>query len=302
MANHNFNITLAKKYGIEAAILIEHIYWWVHKNECEEVEGMEHDGRWWCRSTAKGFAKYIPYMKPDKIWRTLRKLEGSVLMVGNFNRQALNQTLWYTFTDKFIKELTSLDYDFENFKNANLKNKKSNNSIINNPIKENIIKEDIKKEDNKLSPKKSKFQKPTIEQIDDYIREMNLHFTADGFFDYYESKGWVIGKSPMKDWKAACRTWERNRKQQKEEDKEEPTEETTCAMDPKEWLGIVAWLQEKAYKLASVISSKMFVQMKAKAGDSNLLAEILIEIGHLAEYHKVDVMTEFERILKEKKL
>ena len=33
---------------------------------------------------------------------------------------------------------------------------------------------------------------------------------AQQFFDYYESKGWKVGKSPMKDWKASVRTWEKN--------------------------------------------------------------------------------------------
>lgn len=300
MANHNFNITLAKRYGIEEAILIEHIYWWIHKNECEEVEDMVHEGAVWCRSTARGFAKYIPYMKPDKIWRILKKLEGRVLRVGNFNRQALNQTLWYTFTDDFVKELKELDYDFENIKNAILKNEKSNN-IINNILIEDKIIEDKEKEDNNksLSSKNKRFSKPTIEQIEAYIKERKLHFDAEQFFDYYEGSDWMRGKTKIKDWKAACRTWEHNRKSQ--EKKEEPTEETACAMDPKEWLNIVVWLQEKAYKIHSKIDSKMFCEMKAMAGDSKLLAEIIIEIGELAEYNSVDVMTEFKRILKERK-
>jgi hypothetical protein len=33
---------------------------------------------------------------------------------------------------------------------------------------------------------------------------------GDGFFDYYESKGWLVGKSPMKNWTAAMSTWRRN--------------------------------------------------------------------------------------------
>lgn len=150
---HSFNTTLAERYGIDEAILIEHIYWWIHKNDCEEIEDMIHEGKVWCRSTAKGFAKYIPYMKPDKIWRKLKKLEGHVLLVGNFNRQALNQTLWYTFTDEFKKELDDLNYDFENFKNANLKNEKSYNSIINNPIN---IEDNIKENKKTLSKDNSK--------------------------------------------------------------------------------------------------------------------------------------------------
>ena len=61
------------------------------------------------------------------------------------------------------------------------------------------------------SPKTSRkrFEKPTIEEITAYCKERGNGIDAHGFFDYYESKGWVIGKSPMKDWKAAVRNWER---------------------------------------------------------------------------------------------
>ena len=56
--------------------------------------------------------------------------------------------------------------------------------------------------------KNKKFKKPTIEEIAQYCKERNNKIDANYFFDYYESKGWVIGKNPMKDWKAAVRTWE----------------------------------------------------------------------------------------------
>lgn len=59
--------------------------------------------------------------------------------------------------------------------------------------------------------KKAKFAKPTIEEIRCFCEERNNGIDADEFFNFYESKGWVIGKSPMKDWKACIRTWERNR-------------------------------------------------------------------------------------------
>ena len=61
------------------------------------------------------------------------------------------------------------------------------------------------------TPRKSsqkRFQKPTVEEIDAYCKERGNGIDAQRFFDYYESKGWVVGKSPMKDWKAAIRTWE----------------------------------------------------------------------------------------------
>ena len=72
---------------------------------------------------------------------------------------------------------------------------------------------------NSLSNKgKSQFQKPTIEEIRQYCTEKDLDIDAEQFFNFYESKGWLIGKSPMKNWRAAVATWagrqERERKSQ----------------------------------------------------------------------------------------
>jgi hypothetical protein len=52
--------------------------------------------------------------------------------------------------------------------------------------------------------------KPTLLEIEEYCKERNNNVDASLFFDYYESKGWKVGKAPMKDWHAAVRTWERN--------------------------------------------------------------------------------------------
>ena len=80
--------------------------------------------------------------------------------------------------------------------------------------KEKLSNESTKKAPEGLSspsPRKSvqkRFQKPTAEEIDAYCKERGNGIDARKFYDFYESKGWVVGKSPMKDWKAAVRTWE----------------------------------------------------------------------------------------------
>jgi len=58
-----------------------------------------------------------------------------------------------------------------------------------------------------------KFQKPEIFEIDEYMQSIGLtdKELPEKFFYYYESKGWVVGKSPMKSWKAAIHTWAKNR-------------------------------------------------------------------------------------------
>ena len=68
----------------------------------------------------------------------------------------------------------------------------------------------------KVAEKKTpykRFVKPTVDDIKQYVEEKGYHIDANAFFDFYESKGWVVGKSPMKDWHAACRTWERKYKE-----------------------------------------------------------------------------------------
>lgn len=46
--------------------------------------------------------------------------------------------------------------------------------------------------------------------MEEYSREAGFSVDAQRFVDYYTSKGWTVGKSPMKDWKAAVRCWERS--------------------------------------------------------------------------------------------
>jgi predicted transcriptional regulator len=61
--------------------------------------------------------------------------------------------------------------------------------------------------------KPQRFQKPTIPEVHAYGMTLSPRFLkAQQFCDYYESKGWVIGKSPMKSWKAAVRTWQAKEK------------------------------------------------------------------------------------------
>ena len=63
---------------------------------------------------------------------------------------------------------------------------------------------------------KERFKKPTLEEVKEYCLERENSVDAEAFIDYYESKGWLVGKSPMKNWKAAVRNWERNKKEHKE--------------------------------------------------------------------------------------
>ena len=56
----------------------------------------------------------------------------------------------------------------------------------------------------------SRFIQPTLEEVEEYCSERGNNVDAERFIDYYTSNGWKVGKNPMKDWRAAVRTWERS--------------------------------------------------------------------------------------------
>lgn len=66
------------------------------------------------------------------------------------------------------------------------------------------IEKDIEKKPQK------RFAKPTLDDVKAYCQERNNGVDPEKWYNYYSANGWKVGKNPMKDWKAAVRTWERN--------------------------------------------------------------------------------------------
>lgn len=59
--------------------------------------------------------------------------------------------------------------------------------------------------------KKKRFMPPTIDDVAAYCKERQNGIDPQQFVDHYAASGWMRGKTPIKDWKACMRTWERNR-------------------------------------------------------------------------------------------
>nr|DAQ42088.1 MAG TPA: hypothetical protein [Caudoviricetes sp.] len=64
-------------------------------------------------------------------------------------------------------------------------------------------------------PRASRFTPPSVEEVRVYCAERKNSVDPERFVDFYASKGWLVGKSKMKDWRAAVRSWERSDSQQK---------------------------------------------------------------------------------------
>lgn len=93
---------------------------------------------------------------------------------------------------------------------ANLSKSKPTNNIRHKTqdIRHNTQDTGHKTEDGILA-RAMRFTPPTVGEVAEYCVERGNGVDPDRFVDFYASKGWKVGKEPMKDWKAAVRTWER---------------------------------------------------------------------------------------------
>ena len=96
--DYSFNDEIAKVYGVEAAVFIHNLYWWIRKNE---VNGRHfYEGRTWTYNSMRAFTQLFPFWTHRQIERIIRKLkDDGALIVGNFNPSGFNRTQWYTLDD-----------------------------------------------------------------------------------------------------------------------------------------------------------------------------------------------------------
>ena len=88
----------------------------------------------------------------------------------------------------------------------------NNNNNNNDNYNDNENKNDNDNEGESTTRTRARFSPPTFEEVSEYCRERRNSVDPQRFIDFYASKGWKVGQTPMKDWKAAVRTWEQRSK------------------------------------------------------------------------------------------
>jgi hypothetical protein len=100
--------------------------------------------------------------------------------------------------------------------NPQLKTSKNENVLLNQTDNQTVKQKPTPSSSSSSSIKNNKKNiigiPPKIEDIKIYCSERGNGINPEQFFDYYESRGWMIGKNKMKNWQAAIRTWEKNNK------------------------------------------------------------------------------------------
>ena len=97
--NHSFNVDVAVMLGIPCAVILDHINFWIRKNEANNKH--YHDGTYWTYNSVKAFGELFPYLTDKQIRTALEKLQSEGLVkTGNYNENPYDRTLWYAITQK----------------------------------------------------------------------------------------------------------------------------------------------------------------------------------------------------------
>ena len=103
---------------------------------------------------------------------------------------------------------------------------KKENEKENKKEKEKEI--DIEKD---IIDKRKRFTPPTVEEVQSYCIERRNTVDAERFVDFYSAKGWKVGNQPMKDWRAAVRTWEKREERSPQKPRRKSFAEIAAEMD-----------------------------------------------------------------------
>lgn len=96
---HIFDVDIAEKYGIHAAILLENLGYWIKQNEANETNFF--DGHYWTFNSRRAYREIFPYMSERQIDTAFHKLiDDGLVITGNYNKLAYDRTLWYALTQK----------------------------------------------------------------------------------------------------------------------------------------------------------------------------------------------------------
>ena len=105
---YTFDIMIAQKLGVNEAIIIRNIQFWIEKNKANNKH--YYDGRYWTYNSISAFCQIFPFWTRDQIRYILKKLtEKEILISGSFNKNPYDKTLWYSLNDEKLAELQELE-------------------------------------------------------------------------------------------------------------------------------------------------------------------------------------------------
>lgn len=112
---HCFDVEIAEKYGVNAAIILYNFNFWIEKNKADEMNC--YDGNYWTYASKKSLSASFPYLTERQIRTALDKLrEDGILVAGNYNKNPYDKTNWYSITEKGTSMLQKSPIDVTELK------------------------------------------------------------------------------------------------------------------------------------------------------------------------------------------
>lgn len=111
---HHFKIEDAQKYGIEKAVLLYNLNFWLEKNRVNNTNKHKKNGvtYWWTYNSANAFSELFPYMSLSSISRWLKELESDgIIISGSFNKHKYDRTKWFTTNSYIDKSIAQTEQD-----------------------------------------------------------------------------------------------------------------------------------------------------------------------------------------------
>ena len=106
---YNFDTELAAEYGVDEAIFIHNLYFWIRHNEANRTHIMEHEGvtRVWTYNSMAAFSILFPFWSHRQMERIVKSCKDKELVItANLNEDKKNRTLWYAVTEKVVLHYT----------------------------------------------------------------------------------------------------------------------------------------------------------------------------------------------------
>ncbi len=153
------------------------------------------------------------------IERSKNQYSSNIIALSNFDKahnKALDKALMKHTTKQSESTQQSIDsIDIQIYKSTNLQEREEFLQNSDTPPNSKNLKNEVdlkneeQEKEKKVPPKKrKKFVPPSLQEVQEYCNERNNGVDAWRWYNFYQAKGWLIGKNKMKDWKAAVRTWE----------------------------------------------------------------------------------------------
>ncbi len=182
MTMHIFNVDDAVEHGMEKAVVLQNMRFWLYKNKANGTN--LHDGYYWTYNSAEAFFKLFPYFKSAKVIQRLLKsmVEDGLLLASNYNKKGYDRTKWYSMpeycaesldTSHCSKMTNGVDKNDQcNGQNCPMDCSEMTNAMVKNDQPIPYVNTDIKPDD-----------KPSINNPSDWIDE-----SFESFYESYPNK------------------------------------------------------------------------------------------------------------------